>query len=201
MTPYALFHLKPKAGDKLFALLSSFSNYKLIAIVVYFMLLFGLTYQVGQAKQPSEYQLKAAFLYNVARMVDWPKADRKKPLVVCLVGKDPFGAALNSIKKKKVKKRPLKFMMDVKISDISECNIVFITQDVQDSLTTNILPSIENQHILTVGDVPDFATQGGMVNLLKNGERIAIEINLKAVKASNIVISSRLLTLAKIVDE
>ncbi|WP_353571033.1 YfiR family protein [Candidatus Albibeggiatoa sp. nov. BB20] len=200
MTSYALFHLKLKAGDKLFALLPSFSNYKIIAMVACFVLLFGTTYQVVQAKPPSEYQLKAAFLYNVARMVDWPKADRKKPLIVCLMGKDPFGDALNSIKKKKVKKRPLEFMMNITLSDISQCNILFVTQAAQD-LLTNILPNTENQHILTVGDVPEFAKQGGMVNLLKNGERVAIEINLKAVKASNIVISSRLLTLAKIVDE
>ena len=164
------------------------------------MLLFGLTCQVGYAKQPSEYQLKAAFLYNVARMVNWPKADRKKPLTVCLIGEDPFGDALNSIKKKKVKKRPLRFMINITISEIADCNILFVTQEAQ-NLLTNILPSIESQHILTMGDAPEFATQGGMVNLLKNGERIAIEINLKAVKASNIVISSRLLTLAKIVDE
>ncbi|MEK7991639.1 MAG: YfiR family protein [Thiotrichaceae bacterium] len=201
MTSYALFHLKLKAGDKLFALLSSFSNYKIIAIVACFMLLFGsIAYQVVQARPPSEYQLKAAFLYNVARMVKWPKADRKKPLIVCLMGEDPFGDALSSIKKKKVKKRRLEFKMDISIRDIPQCNVLFVTQAAQD-LLTNILPSVENQHILTVGDVPEFATQGGMVNLLKNGERIAIEINLKVVKASNIVISSRLLTLAKIVDE
>jgi len=65
MTSYALFHLKLKAGDKLFALLSSFSNYKIIAIVACFMLLFGsIAYQVVQARPPSEYQLKAAFLYK-----------------------------------------------------------------------------------------------------------------------------------------
>jgi len=200
MTSYALFHLKPKAGDKLFALLFSCFNYKLIAIIACFVLLSGLTYQVGYAKQPSEYQLKAAFLYNVARMVDWPKADRKKPLTVCFIGEDPFGDALNSIKKKKVKKRSLRFMINITISEIADCNILFVTQEAQ-NLLTNILPSIESQHILTMGDAPEFATQGGMVNLLKNGERIAIEINLKAVKASNIVISSRLLTLAKIVDD
>lgn len=164
------------------------------------MLLPWLICQVGYAKQPSEYQLKAAFLYNVARMVDWPKSDRKKPLNVCFIGEDPFGDALSSIKKKKVKRRPLQFMMNITISEASGCHILFVTQEAQ-HLLTNILPSIENQHILTMGDAPEFATQGGMVNLLKNGERITIEINLKAVKASNIVISSRLLTLAKIVDE
>jgi hypothetical protein len=116
------------------------------------------------------------------------------------MGEDPFGDAFNAIKKKKVKKRPLEFMMDTSINDIPRCDILFVTQAAQD-LLTNILSSVENQHILTVGDVPEFAMRGGMVNLLKNGERIAIEVNLKAVKASNIVISSRLLTLAKIVDE
>lgn len=199
MASHAYFHLKLKAGDKLFALFSPLFKYKLVAIAA--CLLFGLTYyQVGQANPPSEYQLKAAFLYNVARMVDWPKAHKTEPLVICLIGEDPFGSALNAIKEKKVKKRKLEFMINITMSEIPQCNILFITQKAQD-LLANILPSIENKYILTVSDVPEFAAQGGMVNLLKNGERIAIEINLKAVKASNIVISSRLLTLAKIVDE
>ncbi len=198
MISYAFIHLKSKAGDKLFAPLSTFFDAKLMAIVC---LLFGLTHSVGYAKSPGEYQLKAAFLYNVARMVEWPRADANEPLVICLIGSDPFEEALNSIKKKTVKKRPLKFIvLDVPIDNLSQCHVIFIPEAAV-NLSADILSNIGNQHILTMGETPNFAMQGGMVNLLKNGERITIEINLKSVKASDIVISSRLLTLAKIVKE
>lgn len=169
-----------------------------LTLVMGCMCLFGG--HTVQASAPSEYQLKAAFLYNVARMIDWPDKDNKRAFVICIIGENPFGDALDSIKNRDIKKRPLQFIANITIGQAGQCDILFVSQAAQD-LLGNILAQVERKHIVTISDNSDFTARGGMVGLIKVGERINIEVNLRAVKNANISVSSRLLTLAKIVDE
>lgn len=151
----------------------------------------------------NEYQVKAAFLYNLARMVEWPNyKENQDSLNICFVGGNPFGDALDSIRRKTVRNRPINFSEDVTLSQAERCHILFIAElAMQSSLFDNFLSVAEQESILTISDVKGFAEQGGVVSLVRYGERIQIEVNLRAARKADVKISSRLLALAKIVEE
>lgn len=149
-----------------------------------------------------EYEVKAAFLYNLARMVQWPEEDKEAmaPLNICFYGIDSFGEASNFLKNKKVKKRSISVIKDVELNGLGRCHILFIDKSELNRLA-HILSIINNQPILTVSDVDTFAEKGGLVNLQKIGDRVNIQINLNSAKQAGLIISARLLALAEIVEQ
>lgn len=156
----------------------------------------------AQSEFTNEYQVKAAFLYNLAKMTEWPGEDPQTttPLTICFYGQDSFGDAVNTIKDKKIKKRPLTLIKNVVLNQIEKCHILFIDKTELKRLAY-LLNQVKNRPIMTVGDIETFADQGGMVNLLKAVDKVDIEINSCAAKKAGLTISSRLLALAKIVDQ
>ena len=149
----------------------------------------------------SEYKIKAAYLYNFAKFVEWPAeelADPSLPLSVCIYGKDPFGAALDSIKDKTVKGRKLVISRSSEINKLEGCHILFISPSEKNNLSV-ILKKLRDMHILTVSDMEGFASNGGMINLNKVENKIRLEINLDAAEISGLKMSSKLLKLAKII--
>ena len=149
----------------------------------------------------SEYKIKAAYLYNFAKFVEWPAemlADPSLPLSVCIYGKDPFGAALDSIKDKTVKGRKLVISRSSEINKLEGCHILFISPSEKNNLSV-ILKKLKDMHILTVSDMEGFASNGGMINLNKVENKIRLEINLDAAEISGLKMSSKLLKLAKII--
>jgi len=167
--------------------------------VLIIILLFS-TYATN-ARAVNEVQIKTAFLYNLVRMVEWPneKEQANKPFVMCFLGDDYFGNALKAIKKKKVRKRPLKFKKNILLNEIDDCNLLFVHRDELHHLK-RILSELGDKPIFTVSDKHEFAKGGGMANIIKKGKRVKIEINLNAAQKANFRISSRLLTLADIVE-
>lgn len=144
-----------------------------------------------------EFQLKAAFIYNIARMVEWPNTGEE--LVLCFFGEHKFGDTLKSFKNKNVRNRSLRIHKAVPFEEIPSCNILFVS-DGDQAVLNEIQPKTKNLPILTIGDTEGFAKNGGMVNLVSRGERIKIYINLKIAKQAQLKISSKLLSLAVIVD-
>lgn len=147
----------------------------------------------------NEYQVKAAFLYNLARMVEWPNESASTPLVMCFMGEDVFGSTTDGIANKTIRNRTLAFRKNIALRDIEICHILYISPSELSNVTT-IVKTLANRAILTVGDAEEFTERGGMVNLIRDNERINIEVNLKRAEKSGLKISSRLLTLAKIIQ-
>ncbi|MCP4698178.1 MAG: YfiR family protein [Gammaproteobacteria bacterium] len=150
---------------------------------------------------PTEYPVKAAFIYNIARLVEWPAevtATTGKPyLTICLYGKNLFGKALNKYKSKRVRKRPVKLLRNIRLSKVSQCHLLFISRLEEDNLPA-ILAALEHLPILTVGDMDNFIERGGMINMVtRKDNKLAIEINQKAAEEAGLKISGRLLILAK----
>ncbi len=149
-----------------------------------------------------EYFLKAAFLYNFARLVDWP--DNKfhsssTPFRLCLIGDDPFDKALRSIRNKTIQGRPLIIRRLINLSEASQCEILFISQSEKDNLP-EILNYVRQSPILTVSELPDFAQTGGHIRFFLSGEKkLKLEINRDSITHSDLKISSRILTLANLV--
>lgn len=155
------------------------------------------------AEKFEEYKVRTAFLYNLARMVEWPSdklANANTPFIFCLFGEDFFGDMLDSLKNKTVKNRSLFLKRNVSLKELGQCQLLFISRSESERLS-NILPYVENLPVLTVSDVSGFVEQGGIVNLPTQGTRIQIEVNLQAAKKAGLIISSRLLSVARIVEK
>jgi len=168
----------------------------IIIVVVPAMLFFCCP---GKAGAEQEYLIKAAFLYNFAKFVEWPSAvfvDKTVPLGICVIGQDRFGNALGTLKNKTVEGRTIVARKGVKAEDIDRCHILFISTSERENLP-QILKAIRGAPVLTVGDTDGFARSGVMINLVPIGSRIGFEINLSAVGATPLKISSKLLKLGR----
>jgi hypothetical protein len=147
-----------------------------------------------------EYEMKARFLYNVAQLVYWPTTESTQPLVFCFLGKDVFGNTLNTIKDKKVEQRQIVLKRNVTLEEIEQCQILFVGVSEQASLS-NIFAKVSKKTILTVSDIASFAELGGMVHLLKEEKRIRLNVNVRVARENSVKLSSRLLTVATVVEK
>jgi hypothetical protein len=175
---------------------------KLMGLVLFALLAWSTTHVAAAAETPSEYQVKAVFLYNFAQFVDWPAAafaDERAPLVIGVLGEDPFGPDLDAaVRGEIVNNRPLLVRRYRDISQVEACNILFISSS-EASHLEKILGALRGRTILTVGDSEDFARRGGMIRFVTDRNRIRLRISLNAVSVGNLTISSKLLRLADIV--
>jgi YfiR/HmsC-like len=161
----------------------------------------GLISQAS-AQEFSEYQVKAAFLYNFTKFVDWPPqpaGDPRKTFTICVLGDDPFRGDLEKIVEgKSLNGRAMAIRHISKVEDASGCQIAFISYSEKDRLRS-ILNALRGSGVLTVGDIEGFAEMGGVINFTLVNNHVHFEVNLDAAKAQRLNISSRLLRLAQIV--
>jgi hypothetical protein len=159
--------------------------------------------QKSQAVSTKEYEIKAAFLLNFTRFIEWPDqsfALDKSPFIIGILGDDPFGDVLNEIiSGEKVNGHPLIIQHYYSVKDIKTCHILFINTQNQESLS-GVINSLKDQNTLTVSDIPDFASKGGMVGFFIENNKVRLRINLDQARASNLSIDSKLLRLAQIVS-
>ena len=170
-------------------------------LLLLFFLNAGLNPTV-QASSSREYAIKAAFLYNFAKFVEWPLQsfeDSTTPIILCILGKDPFGVFLKPIKDKTVKGKKIIIKYSPKIDDMEKCHVLFVGKS-EDKQLVRILARIRDWNVLTVSDIGDFAQRGGIIGLTKEEDEIHFEINLEASKMADLKISSRLLKIARIIN-
>jgi YfiR/HmsC-like len=149
----------------------------------------------------SEYQIKAVFLFNFTKYVDWPAtafADAQAPLVIGVLGDDPFGVALDeTVQGEKVNGRALVVRRYHQKEEIKDCQILFVSQTEAPQLE-QIVAGLKGRSVLTVGDTDKFTDRGGMIWLVTENNKIRLKINLDAAKAANLTISSNLLRAAEV---
>ncbi|MBL9216250.1 MAG: YfiR family protein [Opitutaceae bacterium] len=165
----------------------------------------GLAFGAGPAlpAPPSrEYQVKAVFLFNFAQFVDWPPAafpSAGSPLVIGVLGEDPFGAALDdAVRGETVASRPLAVRRFRRPADIAECHILFVSRPASARLG-EVLAALDGRAVLTVGEADDFAARGGMIHFVTDKSRTRLRINLDAARNAGLTLSSKLLRPAEIV--
>jgi hypothetical protein len=152
----------------------------------------------NSAQGPSEYQVKAAFLYNFVKFVDWPEtpAGQEGPIELCVLGKDPFGGALEHVVAgKTVNGRPLAIRRIGDIAGVRSCHVLFVGGS-EGGRITEILKAARAGSVLTVSEIDRFCERGGMVTLLMEGQRVRFRINSKMAASAGLRISSKLLQLA-----
>ena len=151
-----------------------------------------------------EYIIKAAYIYNFAMFVEWPVeafSGEDAPIVIGILGSDPFGSALDAtIRNKKVNNKRLVVKRVQTNQECRECHILFINST-ESSRIEELAHRLKRAPILLVGETPDFALRGGMINFTIEENKVRCEINVKAAKRAGLTISSKLLSLSRIVDE
>jgi hypothetical protein len=168
------------------------------------MVLFAMGYPTAQAQSAPfrEYQIKAVFLFNFAQFIEWPATtfpDAKSPLVIGVLGKDPFEGSLEeAVRDEKVNGRAFVIEHYSRPDDIKNCQILFISRSESGQLE-QILETLKGRSILTVGDADQFASRGGMIRFVTERNRVRLRINLESAKAANLTLSSKLLRPADIV--
>ena len=163
-----------------------------------FCLLFVVSGAVGQQK-PSEYQVEAAYLFNFGRFVEWPAKlapAKTGPFTICVLGQDPFGPALDKtvaggmIGNQSVAARRISTP-----HDSGDCQILYISSS-EESRLNKIIESLDKNPVLTVSDIPGFSQRRGMIEFVREGNRIRFEVNLTATQSAGLNLSSDLLKVA-----
>jgi hypothetical protein len=157
---------------------------------------------VCRAGEPSqEYKVKAAFIYNFARFIEWPAevfGGGDAPFVIGVVGADPFNGALEqAVAGKRVGSRTVVVKHFATADDLGPCQILFVATG-DEELQTRILQKVQNQHVLTVGESDTFDADGGCLRFVLENSKMRFEINTDATDQAKLKISSKLLKLAKI---
>jgi hypothetical protein len=173
-----------------------------VLFILAFTLAMPLMARLGFAgdSQPTEYQLKAAYIYHFAQFVDWPATafnQTNSPLIIGVLGKNPFGSDLeHTVQGKILGGHPLVVQEFTAISDITNaCHILFISDSEKKQLT-QIIAALDDTSTLTVGESDRFIESGGMIKFVPDGIRIRFEINRTRAVKSGLRISFKLLNLA-----
>lgn len=157
----------------------------------------GLALGIARAEPPryDENQVKAAYLLNFTRFVEWPTncfAEAETPLIIGILGDDPFRDALDkTIKGEKVGGHPLVVRSSRKMDELKSCHVIFVDKT-QKPQMQQILATFRDCPVLTVGEIDGFAQRGGIINMVRQDKRLGFEINDGAARRQGIKISSQL---------
>jgi hypothetical protein len=165
-----------------------------------FRLALAATFLVALHGQIDEYQVKARFLCNFARYVEWPSESFKAgndPIVICILGKDPFGGALDqAVNGKEVQGRRFLVRPISGIPPDLHCHILFVPLSERKQFRSTA-GTLNGSGILTIGEIQGFTADGGMINFKLEDSVVRFEINVEAAGREHLRISSRLLSLAQ----
>jgi hypothetical protein len=176
----------------------------IFGIIAGWLLLIASPNAFSQKEESSEYTVKLAFLYNFTKFVEWPPDSYRapsSPLLICVVGHDPFSQVLEAeLRTKNVEGHPVE-VRSLKPNDkLNLCQIVFVPAT-EKQHADRIVSGLKGSNTLTVGETDGFAVQGGIINLTVEANKVHFEINRLAAARAGLKISSRLLSIAKIVQE
>jgi len=153
----------------------------------------------AQTASPSEYQLKAAFIYNFAKFIDWPAEafkDDRSPFIIGILGDDPFGNNLErTVAGKMINTHPITIQNFREAGDATKCHLLFISNSKKEQLP-EIIKKLHGATVLTVGETERFVETGGMINFVNEDKKVRFQINDDATKAAKLKLSSKLLSLA-----
>lgn len=172
-------------------------------IFFFLMVITFAFFPVDAQSQAPEYKVKAAFLYNFAKFVEWPAETLAKDpsFVIGIVGEDPFGKLIDeAVAGKTVRDKPIVVKRFSRIEDAAGAHILFISNSEAEHVP-RIVKQLNRAPVLTVSDINRFAERGGMVQLETEQSRVRFAINIAAVERAGLKPSSQLLKLARIVPE
>lgn len=149
----------------------------------------------------NEYEVKAAFLVNFFKFVEWPSRarDGSAGYMLCIYGSDPFGQYAKALDGSKVRGKVLEVKKVSSTRSLKGCNMLFVSSSERRRINS-VLDSVRGADLLTVGDTDGYAQSGIMVNFFIEENKVRFEINMNAIKRAKINVSSQLLKLGRIVE-
>jgi hypothetical protein len=150
-----------------------------------------------------EYQVKAAFIYNFAKFVQWPSESFQSstaPISICVLGQDPFGRLLEDmVTGHLIERRQLIVRHVSAMTQVTGCQILFISS-AEGRRSRPVITDVKTPGILTIGESDASLADGVVINFRLNSGRVRFDINLEAAEREKLRISSRLLSLAHITE-
>ncbi|PYX78736.1 MAG: DUF4154 domain-containing protein [Acidobacteria bacterium] len=147
---------------------------------------------------PTEYQVKAAYLYNFGKFVEWPAnmTVSDSSFNICVLGQDPFGPTFGTtIAGENIRGKNVLLKRLSKAQEAFGCHILFISSSEQVHLK-DILAALDKASVLTVSDMPQFTRRGGMIQFVTEENRVRFEVNLTSAERNGLTLSSQLLKVA-----
>lgn len=155
----------------------------------------------AQGQAPTEYQIKAAFIYNFAKFVDWPSLDTAasdQPIIVGVLGEDPFGQNLEGvINGKTANGRRVAIKRFANLQSLTPCHILFISSSQRN--LQQVFSAVAASGVLTIGETDRFADTGGIIQLAMLEGRVRLVVNQAAAERAGLRISAKLLGLARVI--
>jgi hypothetical protein len=169
-------------------------------LVAWVIAAFGLLSCGAQAQEkPSEYKVKAVYLYNFGRFVEWPAAGtraKNEDFTICVLGQDPFGPALDAtLTGETIDGKGVVAKRISTPQEAGDCRILFVSS-AEDGRVNKVIGALDKEAILTVSDMPQFSQKGGMIQFVIEGNKVRFEVNLTAVQHAGLTLSSELLKVA-----
>ncbi len=157
--------------------------------------------QPAQSEPKGEYALKAVFLYNFCRFIEWPKSaftSPNEPIIIGVIGEYPFGALLQeAVQGETSHGRAIQIEHYNKSDSIGHCHLLFVSRSESGRLE-KILAAVNGRSVVTVGESDAFLDRGGMIALTADKNRVRLHINPAMLRAASLDVSSKLLRVAEI---
>jgi len=143
----------------------------------------------------AEYRVKAAYIYNFAKYVEWPGVETKE-FHVCSAGRDDLGGALFALDRRSAQGREIRIKHNLALDQLKDCQIVFVS-DKDNKLLTSVVRQFGNAPMLIVSDNPQAADFGAHITLASAEDRVEFDVNLAMLQRANLKASSQMLKLAR----
>jgi hypothetical protein len=160
--------------------------------------------RAGDPEASLEYPVKAAFLVNFTKFAEWPADSpqaQSRVVLICVLGKDPFGEVLDkAVFGRSAGGRPLVVQRHQGAEAVRGCHVVFVASSESKQIGP-ILESLADRPVITVGERDGFARQGGVIGLVVEDNRARFEVNLPAAQRAGLLLSSKLLRIARVIEE
>jgi hypothetical protein len=172
-------------------------------IQIFFLALIFMQSLITQSQTLTEHQVRAAYLYNFVKFVEWPDGtfkDESEAILIGLFKDDPVKEELESIiKGRTIDSRPIRIKLLGNSKDADECHVVYLA-DAERRHQISTINMLGSKPVLTISDADYFCRIGGMIRFFVHENRFRLEINRTAVDRAQLEISAKILRVAEIID-
>ena len=170
-------------------------------MIVWILMMLGAQYAHAKTLSGLEYHVKAGFIYNFAKFVEWPTTSfesNNNVIVLCFVSDNPLSEVLFDLNDKIVSGKKIEVRKYKDDHDIEGCNIFFFGTADKTFIQQELI-KLKNRNILTVGEIEGFAQMGGIINFFMEKNRLRFEVNVDAARKAGLKLSSQILMSAEII--
>lgn len=170
-----------------------------VAVILGSFLLVLAGNMMAGAAEPTEYDIKAAYVYKFAKFCEWPDEAGRNSISIGVLGQGPIAASLEkTLKGKTLKDKPVILIKAQQVDSVKSCQIIYITSSTKEPLE-DIMATLEGANVLTVSDIKDFSRNKGIVGFVWERDHVKFTVNLDNLRKTELSLSSKLLSIAKIV--